>query len=87
MGRWGVASPRFSPHRQASRARTRVTAFLLGPVLWVVALVVVGLVISRTDLLLLGALIAAGSFLLAALWLLIVRRLRIAQERDGSVPR
>jgi hypothetical protein len=79
--------PRFSPYRRASRGWLRVALFLVGPVLWVVALSFVAVVVSRTDLILIGTLIAVGSFVVAIVLLAIVRRLRIAEERDGSAPR
>ncbi len=82
-----MASPHFSPYRRASKAWLRVSLFLLGPLLWLVSVVLVAIVVHRTDLILLGALIAVGSFLLALILLAIVRRRRIAEERHAFVLR
>jgi hypothetical protein len=79
--------PRFSPYRRASQAWLGLTLFLLGPVLWVLALVLVAVVVNRTDVIVIGAVIGLGSFLVGLVLLAVVRWRRIAEERDGSQPR
>jgi uncharacterized membrane protein len=76
--------PRFSPYRRASRVWLRVTLFLVAPLLWVLSLLIVAVVVRRTDAILIGALIAAVSFVVAVVLLVVVRRLRIPEERDAS---
>jgi hypothetical protein len=59
----------------------RVAAVLAGPVLWVVALVVVAIVAGETDLIRIGLVIAGGSFLLGIAFLLPAWAYRLRDER------
>ena len=57
---------------------------LIGPLLWLIALVVVAVVVHRTDAILFGALIASGSlvFFLVGLAMLRARRNRLRRRYD-----
>jgi hypothetical protein len=54
---------------------------VLGPVLWLASLVVVAWLLARTDLIELGLLIAAASFVFAATVLSVLRLGRKREER------
>jgi zinc transporter ZupT len=70
----------FTPLRPASRRRMLVRA-VVGPVLWIVALLVATALVARTDAIEFGLAVAAGSFLLAALVLSLLRAGRGREER------
>jgi hypothetical protein len=70
---------RFEPLHPASRSRL-VVAFVVGPLMWLVALVVALVLIERTDAIELGLLIAFGSFVVAAIGLLAFYAARRRQE-------
>lgn len=70
----------FTPLRPTSRRRMFVRA-VLGPVLWLVAVLVATVLVERTDAIELGLAVAAGSFLLAALVLSLLRDGRGREER------
>ena len=72
--------PRFWPLRPASRKR-RILAVVIGPLLWVIALLIVAVVLDRTDLIRDALLITAGSFLLALPVLLLLAVNRRHEER------
>jgi membrane protein DedA with SNARE-associated domain len=74
---------RFTPRLRATRAKRFVALFLVGPLLWVAALVALGVVLSRSFVVELGLIIAAGSFLLATLCLLPMRARRVREERES----
>jgi hypothetical protein len=84
----GVESQRglpveFTPLRRAS-ARGRVFVFIAGPLLWLVALVLVAVVVRRTDALLIALAVTLVGFLL---WLcvgVVGRRRRIREEREAE---
>ena len=59
-----VDEPEFEPLRLAPRAK-RLTVLLVGPVVWLLALIVVALTLHRTNAIEAGLLIAAGSFAFA----------------------
>jgi hypothetical protein len=71
----------FTPLRRASR-RKRVAVFVLGPVLWVLASLLVALVAARADAIGLGLAIAAFSFCVALIWQILWRIRRISVESD-----
>jgi len=52
--------------------------------LWVAALAIVGIVAGETGLILLGLVIAGGSFLLGIVSLLIARAHRLKEEREPA---
>jgi hypothetical protein len=72
--------PHFEPLRRASRARL-ILAYVVGPFVWLVSLVVVAVVLRHTRSIELGLLITAGSFLLALVVLLLLHARRRRQER------
>jgi hypothetical protein len=69
----------FKPLRPASRKRL-LLGFLIGPVLWLVALVVVSVVLHYTSAIELGILVAFVSAVVATVMLLLLRRGRIREE-------
>jgi hypothetical protein len=71
----------FTPLRRASR-RKRVAVYILGPVLWVLAIHLVALVAARVDAIGLGLAIAAFSFCVALIWQILWRIRRISVESD-----
>jgi len=75
-----LQTPRFEPRRPASRSRL-IAVFVIGPFLWLVALVIVAILVRKTAAIELGLLIALGSFLFAATVLLLLRAGRRRQER------
>lgn len=74
------ASVRFEPLRPASRKRL-IVGIVLGPLLWLVALVIAAWVLNITSAIEIGFAVAAASFLVAALTLAVLRRGRIREER------
>jgi hypothetical protein len=72
----------FRPMRPASLPRL-ILAAILGPLVWIVCILLAVLLVQPKAEILFGALIAAVAFLLAAIVLLLVRRGRIREERDS----
>jgi hypothetical protein len=70
----------FRPLRPASRPKL-IAAFVLGPILWVVALVVASWLLDRTNAIELGLLVTAASFVFAAVVLSLLRFGRQREER------
>ncbi len=58
-----------------------IAALVLGPIMWVVALMVASWLLDRTDAIELGLLLVAGSFLLAVVVLSLLRLGRRREER------
>ncbi len=71
---------RFRPMRTASGLRL-VAAIVLGPLLWVVGLVIVAVLVHKSDAIELGVLIAVGSILVAVPVLIVLRLGRRREER------
>jgi ABC-type transport system involved in multi-copper enzyme maturation permease subunit len=71
---------RFEPLRPATRGRL-VAAFIIGPLSWLVALIVVAWVLEYTSAIALGLLVTAASFLASLLVLALVHAARRRQER------
>ncbi len=71
---------RFRPMRTASGLRL-VAAIVLGPLLWVVGLVIIAVLVHKSDAIELGVLIAVGSILVAVPILIVVRLGRRREER------
>jgi TRAP-type mannitol/chloroaromatic compound transport system permease large subunit len=71
---------RFQPLRPASRPKL-IAAIVLGPVAWLVVLVIAAWLISFTDAIEFGLLVAAGAFVLAAIVLSVLRLGRRREER------
>jgi hypothetical protein len=74
----GLSPPRFEPSRHAPRSR-QVAALVLGPLLWLSALLVVAVVVRRTSAIELGLLIVLGSMVLASI---VVGLCRIGRGRE-----
>jgi hypothetical protein len=72
----------FTPHFRASRPKRRLLLLLVGPLLWLVALVVLGVAVRKMNVVEVGLIIAAGSFLAATLVLIPMRSQRVREERD-----
>jgi hypothetical protein len=71
---------RFQPLRPASPTRL-VVAFVLGPVLWLVALIILAALLNQTRAIALGLLIAFASLLGATLVLALLYVSRRRQEK------
>jgi hypothetical protein len=74
-----ASETRFRPLRPASRP-TLIAAMTVGPLLWVIALVVVAALAERTDAIEFALLIAAASFVIGFLVLAVLRRARTREE-------
>ena len=72
---------RFRPLRPPTKLG-RLVVLLAGPVLWLVALVIIAWVEDKTDLIWLGLLVAAAAFLLGLVFLLVMRSQRLREERE-----
>ena len=70
----------FEPLRPASRGRL-ILGLILGPVLWLGAIILVGEVLHYTDAIGLGLLLAGVSFLVSMVLLVSIRSIRIRSER------
>ncbi len=71
---------RFRPMRTASGLRL-IAAIVLGPFLWVAGLVVVAVLVHKSDAIELGVLIVVGSILVAVPILIVLRMGRRREER------
>lgn len=74
-----LANPRFQPLRPAPRSRV-IVAVLVGPLLWLVALLVAAVVLEQTNAIELGLLVTVVSFLLSLVVLLLLRAARRREE-------
>jgi len=70
----------FRPMRPASGPKL-VAALVLGPIMWLVALLVASWLLDRTNAIELGLLFTAAAFLFAAVLLSLLRLGRIREER------
>jgi membrane protein DedA with SNARE-associated domain len=77
---------RFSPLRRASRS-TVVLVYILGPLLWVAALILTGYLVQAQDAIEIGLLVAAAAFVVAIVLLLPQRMLRVRRERENASTR
>jgi membrane protein implicated in regulation of membrane protease activity len=73
-------SVRFEPLRPASRGRL-IVGLVLGPVLWLVALIVAALIFDYSSAIALGLLVTVASFFISLVVLALVRAARRRQER------
>jgi hypothetical protein len=73
----------FTPLGRADRAR-RILLFAFGPLLWLAAVVVVGVVVHRTKVVELGLLITLVAFVCSLPLSLVARRLRLRDEREAA---
>ena len=72
--------PHFEPLRPASRARL-ILVYVVGPIIWLAAIVGVAVVLRHTRAIARGLLITTVSFLLALVVLLLLHARRRRQER------
>jgi hypothetical protein len=70
----------FRPLRPASRPRL-IAAFVLGPLVWALALAIGAWLIEYTDAIELGLLVALASFVISAIVLSLLRLGRLREER------
>jgi hypothetical protein len=73
----------FEPLRPTSRGRI-VARAVAGPLLWLVALLAVAGTLHRTDAIEFGLLFAAGSFAVSVVVLLLLRAVRLREERRDA---
>jgi hypothetical protein len=73
-------TPVFVPVNPTPLRRMIVRA-IAGPLLWLIALAVVLITLDRTQAIEFGVLIAAASFAVSTIVLLVLRALRLSQER------
>jgi hypothetical protein len=73
---------RFTPHRRAPRAK-RIALLILGPVIWLVALVVLAFVLDRRDAVEFALIVVAVSFVVALPLLGWSRIARGREEREA----
>ena len=66
--------------------RRMIVRAIAGPLLWLIALGIVLITLNRTQAIELGVLIAASSFALSTIVLLVLRALRLRQERRDVSP-
>jgi hypothetical protein len=66
--------------------RRMIVRAIAGPLLWLIALGIVLITLDRTQAIELGVLIAAASFALSTIVLLVLRALRLRQERRDVSP-
>ncbi len=79
-GEQQLGAPRFEPLVPASRGRV-IAALVLGPILWLAALVLAAWVVHKTDAIALGLAVMAGSFVIAVLVLSLLYVSRRRQEK------
>jgi hypothetical protein len=80
------APRRFSPLRRVSRS-TAVVVYILGPLLWVAALIATSYLVEAQDAIEIGLLVAAAAFVVAVVLLLPQRALRVRRERENASTR
>ena len=73
------ATPEFEPLRPASRTR-RIAVFVIGPFLWLAAVLVTAAVVKRTSAIEIGLLVTLASLLLALIGLAFLRAGRRREE-------
>lgn len=73
--------PQFTPLGPAPRSRL-VIAFVVGPALWLGALILVALLLERTNAIEIGLLVTIASFVVSLVVLLLLRSGRRRQERQ-----
>jgi hypothetical protein len=73
----------FTPLRHADRRR-RILLFAFGPLLWLAAVVVVGVVVNRTNVVGLGLVVTLIAFVCSFVLSVVARRLRLRDEREAA---
>ena len=79
------ASAQFEPLQKASTLR-HLLATIMGPVLWLVAIVVVGIVVEGRDSVEIGVTVTLISFSLSLVVSSIGHRRRLREEREAESP-
>jgi hypothetical protein len=77
------APARFTPLQRASPGR-RVLVLVVGPLLWLAALLVVGIVVRRSDAVGYGLAVTAIAFLASLGLSALARRRRLREERRAT---
>ena len=72
--------PRFEPLEPPSRERL-ILVFLLGPLFWLVALLIVAVVLERTNTIEIALIITVATFLASLVVLTLLRIARVREER------
>ena len=75
-GEQGLDAPRFEPLSPAPRSRL-IAGFVLGPILWLAALVIAAWALDESSAIALGLAVAVGAFVIAVLvlsWVYVARR-------------
>ena len=75
-GEQRLDAPRFEPLSPASRGRL-IAGFVLGPILWLAALVIAAWAVDKSSAIALGLAVVAGAFVIAVLvlsWVYVARR-------------
>lgn len=83
--RLDVAAVRFEPLSPASRGKL-IAAVVLGPILWLLALIVAAVVVDESPAIALGIAVAVASFVIALLvlsWVYVARRRQEKRFVDG----
>jgi uncharacterized integral membrane protein len=73
---------RFVPLSRASRAR-RTAVFILGPLIWLVALLVLAFVVDERDAVEFALIVLAASFLVGLVLIGWTRVVRVREEREA----
>lgn len=71
---------RFRPLRPASGVRL-IAAMVLGPLAWIAAFLIAGILVDRTDAVETGLVVTVASFAFAAIVLTVLRLGRLREER------
>jgi len=79
----GSAPARFTPLQTATRTQ-RVLVFVFGPLLWLVAVVFVGVVVHKTRAVEVGLLVTIVAFVLSLGISTVAHRRRIREEREAE---
>jgi hypothetical protein len=85
VGEHEARPPVFVPVNPTTR-RIMIVRAIAGPLLWLIALAVVLLTLGRTQAIEFGVLIAAASFAVSTIVLLVLRALRLRQGRRDVSP-
>ena len=80
MSDGGVPAARFEPLRPASRGRL-IAGLVLGPVLWVIALIVAAALFDYSSKIALGLLVTLASFVVSLVVLALLHAARRRQEK------
>ena len=73
---------RFTPLARASRAQ-RATVLVVGPLLWLAAVIFVGVIVDRGNAVEIGLVVALVAFVLSLLVSALARRRRLREEREA----